>query len=282
MKKIKNGLLISIFALLICVLFKEMCVKEKNIDSSIGYYDDSMNMLCSLDEVKTKLINMYSAGSGNSFYGTATVSVVYDARISAENISQESMNLQWNVSHPNRMIDGTCGLVANTMLFKKYMDVGRLKKDTNTSIFNKLVAYAFAEGYFIPGDANGLTEVEQQFIAIDYLDEYQNGKYYANVDYINLWSTTKKYIEDEFAPVTIRIVESDGSGHRVLVNGCFTLKVNYKLKNSKGKIYSGYTYYNVLRICDGWDNSYINGKWSNARTYKFIFFDCERNLLKLK
>lgn len=286
-QKLLRAIMLMVGVVLVFVFQREPGTGFESAD-----YTSSANMRESLGDIQEYLVDQYSSSASSKYKGTATVKTTYSSMgLVVDNISQRTMNNTWNASNVNFPVNGTCGLVAETILFRKYMTLasGRLPEvDTEYGVFSKLAEYAYDCGIFSKSDHNGTSLSEQKKIANYYLDTYQNNKYTANTDTINLWSTLKSYLDSKIRPVKLGLTGTNGNdetvGHAVVATGCYIQKVNYTEKNWLGQWKSKSKEYKIVRICNGWNDSNDpddNLSWSQA-THRFIFFDCVKNMLKLK
>lgn len=287
LKKIVRVLLM-VFA---CYMVLKMTSYNKDKDTA-NFLSD-VNMKSSIAEIQEYLVDEYSASNLNNYKGKAKVSTTYSSNgILVDNMSQSSLNDQWNKAHPDKKIDGSCGYVAITMMINKYMNLvtnDKMKnKESKISIFNKLVNYGFNNGWIskkMKTSSNldaGTGSDEQVKMSNYYIDTFQNDVVTANKDTTFLWSTTKKYM-NKIRPVKLGLTgkkNNEKHGHAVIATACYTEKVTYTEKNIFGNWTKKNVEYNVCRICDGWSNS-VNSNW-NATTNKYIFYECVVDLVKFK
>ncbi|MDO4318862.1 MAG: hypothetical protein Q4C48_11780 [Lachnospiraceae bacterium] len=245
-----------------------------------SYYDSGKNMKVTRSEIQQDLIASHSASYSSKYKGTATVKTTYLSSIMlGRNISQGEIVETWNSRNAGRELDGVCGLVSLTMLFRTYMEDNLLHMDTAYGVFSKLAEYAWSRGVFNENDTSGTTTSEEKKIANGYLTAHHKKKYLANVDSINLWSTLKDYLDDKEEPVTLSL-NGKAQNHSVMATGCYIETVTYKQKNVLGWYTTKTDDYKIVRICNGWEDS-NTAQW-NRTTHRYIYFDCVLNLLKLK
>lgn len=257
--------------------------KEKEICSDYANYKSSINMTTSLDDIKKHIVTKYSKSKSNDYVGTATISVTYDSfGVIGENISQTYMNLTWNNGNPGKEVKGTCTLVANTMLFRKYISQYKLKQDSNEMIFAGQVIRGWQLKILTNDKRGGLSASQGKTIADEYLKS-KSSSLRGNLDVFSKWSTLKKYLNDKIEPVVIHLegMKPDGEpiAHAVLATDCYTLTVKYTKKNIFGRNVSDKELYNVIRVCNGWENTDL--KDFEKTTYSYIYEDCMVSLMKL-
>lgn len=247
-------------------------------------YNSSVNMKSSLADIQSAIKSMYSG----SKYKSVSVSTTYDSTsVICDNISQSNIAHAWNDKNPNKKVSGVCGIVSNTMLLQKYMDLtlGKLpNKYSKEDTFYKQVDYAWGKGgIFSSEKKEGTTAEEEKKLLNYFLDTYEKSKYKANIDNIGLWSTCKDYFDTKVRPVklTLKGKLSDGttSYHSVLGTAGYIEKVTYKT-SLMGLSINHTEEYEIARICNGWMDSEKNN-WAKT-TNKYIFFDCVTNIIKLK
>ena len=242
-------------------------------------YDSDVNMKSTLAEIQSEIRNMYSA----SRYSDVKVSTTYRTfGVVCDNLSQDRLVEQWNTSNPNKRVSGACGIVANTMLLRKYMQLttGKLPKTySDVEIFNAQMVYAWGSGKVFRSDDRSGTTQNQNIKRLNYyLDTYESNKYTANGDSTGLWSTCRSYLVDKIRPVLLHLNGSD-TDHEVMCTAGYIETVTYNTKVLNWSV-SHTDNYKIVRICNGWEDS-LQSSW-NKTTNSYVFFDCVENLIKLK
>lgn len=250
--------------------------KNDKKEYSLQYYDSSLNMKSSLEEIEKYLVKQYST---SKYVGTATIKMTYDSfGVTADNIAQSTMNDSWNARNPLKPVDGTCAIVANTMLFRKYMQHSQLMNVTAQYVFDIQASYAWQTKMFTQENHYALYDYEQVTLANHYLSK-TNGDFTANMDSINLWNTSKSYLNDKIKPITLYLTGMDGA-HTVLATDCYVERVTYKMKNTIGITVTKTADYKIYRICNGWKDT-IPSDWKIS-THSYVYFNCVDGLMKLK
>ena len=254
--------------------------KMKKTYASAENFDSSINMQFSLESIQYYLKSEYSSSKSSKYVGNATVKKTYDSfGVIGENMNQTLLNNEWNRVNKDKTVGGTCGVVASTMLIRKYISQNKLPMgQTNQQIFNSLVEYAWKSKIYTSTNNGSTTPLEQKKILNKYLDD-KGSKYTANADVMNLWSTSKNYLDDKIEPIVVGLNGYSG-GHAVLATDAYILNVKYKTKLVSGIYINHSKNYKVLRICNGWEDT--NLKNFNDSTYRYIYFDCVDDLVKLK
>ncbi len=253
---------------------------------SVSYYDSSINMLDTHDDIKDYLKNRYSSSSSSSYVGTATVSTTYTSKARAvRNISQASMNSNWNKKNPSKSVSGSCGYVALTMLIRDYMRVEGLSTDTEYNVFSYMLNYGFEQEYTTEVNKKGYkysagtTNGERKNIVAYYLKNKQDNEYTPNADTLLMWTKIKDSLNNKQDPIVLGLDGIDG-GHVVVGTQCYEDKVTYVQKNVFGVKTNKTATYKVIRVCNGWENS-ESGNWHDT-TSNYIFFDCVDSMLRLQ
>ena len=236
-------------------------------------------MKTTLTELDNGLKGLYSG------YSNVTVTTLERSfGVSSENIDQTTLTNVWNTNNPTKNLHGTCVLTALTMLFRKYMDINSFSNSyTNQQIFNILANYGWQAKYYSgPDDSDGLTDSEMKALANKFIKACEKGAYSANVDTIGLWSTMDTYFNDRVRPV-IAVLKGSKANHAVLANCEYVERVSYTVK-ILGISHAKHADYKVLRICNGWADSYNPSRtaWDGSVTYQYVYFDCVKSILKLK
>jgi hypothetical protein len=246
------------------------------------------NGASTLSDFQETLKKAYSNSSNSTYIGNASVSSTYNSLgITSENISQTTFNNKYNYDNPTKVVDGTCNIIASTLLLRKYMDTGALPESyNNKTIFYTLTNYAWSANYFTKSDNSGLSNAEMVKLLNKYIMVYEADLFTANSDSTNLWSTIKNYYDKKVKPVTITLNSSDSS-HQVFVSAAYTETVTYKKKNILNRTTTYTKSYNAVRVCDGWQNSYkdpftSSGTSDGTKRYSYYYFDSASALIKLK
>ena len=258
---------------------------KPRLNTGVKYYDDAdLNMQSTLGRIDTVIRGFYSGKS------SVRVETTYSSfGVLADNISQTALNDRWNREHPSQKITGVCGIVSNTMLLRKYMTTisGLPQSEDKYTVYEKQMKYAWGDGNFFSGkkkdDAERVYSGTNADGEVELLDNYikknQSGsKLRGNVDTIGNWSTLKSYLNDKIRLVKLSL-EGKNSNHSVLATACYVETVSYK-KKVLGINLKFSDDYEIVRICNGWNDSAERNY--AATTHSYVFFDCVYELVKLK
>ena len=276
-KLILAVLYLSGMLLVFLVLGPEQISGKNNTSASV--YDSDINMKKSISEMQAVIKSMYS----DSKYKNVKVVTSYQSfGVLCNNLSQERLKNLWNTANPTKKVSWVCGIVANTMLLRKYMTLasGKLSNSyTAETIFNMEMKYAWGSGkIFSSEDTSGTTQNEEVKLLNYFLDTYESSKYTANGDITGLWGTCRNYPDERIRPIILDL-NGNESDHAVLCTACYIEQVTYKT-TTLGITISHTDSYKIARVCNGWEDSTDSG-WNNS-TNSYIFFDCVRDLIKLK